>query len=69
MAPRGKAIQTSRDSRKRNKANQPPLFTIEMIAKLDRTQINAKTKKIGQLQNPTMGATINNESQTTATPP
>ena len=37
-----------------------PLFPIEMIAKPEWTQSNAR-QNIEQLQNPTMGATINNE--------
>ena len=40
---------------------------IEMIAKLEWTQSNAQQNK--QLQNPTMGVTINNESTTTEPPP
>ena len=43
------------------------LFPIKMIAKLERTQSNAQ-QNIEQLQNPKMGATINNES-TTEPPP
>ena len=43
------------------------LLPIEMIAKLKWTQSNAQ-QNIEQLQNPTMGATINNES-TTREPP
>ena len=39
------------------------LFPIEMIAKLEWTQHNAQ-QNIEQLQNPTMGVTINNESTT-----
>ena len=39
-----------------------------MIAKLERRQSNAQ-QNIEQLQNPTMGATINNESTTTEPPP
>ena len=40
------------------------LFPIEMIAKLELTQSNAQ-QNIEQLQNPTMGVTIKNESTTT----
>ena len=40
------------------------LFPIIMIAKLEWTQSNAQ-QNIEQLQNPTMGETINNESTTT----
>ena len=39
------------------------LFPIKMIAKLEWTQSNAQ-QIIEQLQNPTMGVTINNESTT-----
>ena len=39
-----------------------------MIAKLEWTQSNAQ-QNIKQLQNPTMGVTINNESTTTTTEP
>ena len=44
------------------------LFPIEMIAKLEWTQSYAQ-KNIEQLQNPTIGVTINNESTTTELPP
>ena len=44
------------------------LFPIEMIAKLQWTQSNAQ-QNIEQLQNPTMGVTINNKSTTTEPPP
>ena len=44
------------------------LFPIKMIAKLEWTQSNA-IKNIELLQNPTMGATINNESTTTEPSP
>ena len=43
------------------------LFTIKMIDKLEWTQSNAQQNK-EQLQNPTMGVTINNESTTTEPP-
>ena len=39
-----------------------------MIAKLEWTQSNAQ-QNIEQLENPTMGVTINNESTTTESPP
>ena len=39
-----------------------------MIAKLEWKQINAQ-QNIEQLQNPTMGVTINNESTATEPPP
>ena len=44
------------------------LFPIWMIAKLEWTQSNAQ-QNIEQLQNPTMGVTINNESTTIEPPP
>ena len=44
------------------------LFPIEMIAKLGRIQYNAQQNR-EQLQNLTMGVTINNESTTTEPPP
>ena len=43
------------------------LYPIEMIAKLEWTQSNTQ-QNIEQLQNPTMGVTINNESTTTEPP-
>ena len=43
-------------------------FPIEMIAKLELTQSNAQ-QNIEQLQNPTLGVTINNESTKTEPPP
>ena len=44
------------------------LFHIEIIVKLKWTQSNAQQSR-EQLQNPTMGVTINNESTTTGPPP
>ena len=44
------------------------LFPIEMIAKIEWTQSDAM-QNIEQLQNPTMGVTINNESITTEPSP
>ena len=66
MASRGRATQQARDIRKTNKAKQPTssLFPYKMIAKLEWTQSNAQ-QYIEQLQNPTIGVTINNESTTT----
>ena len=46
-----------------NKATSS-LLPIEIIAKLEWTQSNTQ-QNIEQLQNPTMGATINNKSSTT----
>ena len=43
------------------------LFPIEMIAKLEWKQSNTQ-QNIEQLQNPTMGVTINSESKTTEPP-
>ena len=43
------------------------LFPIKIIIKLEKTHINVQLK-IEQTQNPTMGATINNESTTTDPP-
>ena len=53
--------------RQKSKATSS-LFPIEMIAKLEWTQSNAQ-QNIEQLQNPTMGVTINNESTTTEPAP
>ena len=61
------ATQQSRDTRKTNKAKQPALFPINVIAKLEWTQCYAQ-QNIEELQNPTMGVTINNESATTEPP-
>ena len=65
----GRATQQSRDTinTKQSKATSS-LFPIEMIAKLEWTQSNAQ-QNIEQLQNPTVGETINNESITTKLPP
>ena len=52
---------------KRSKATSS-LFSIMMIAKLDWTKSNAQ-QNIEQLQNPTVGVTINNESTTIEPPP
>ena len=49
-------------------SNQLSLFLIEMIAKLECTQ-SIIQQNIEQLQNPTMGVTINNESTTKEPPP
>ena len=51
---------------KQNKATSS-LLPIEMIAKLEWTKSNAH-QNIEQLQNPTMGVSINNESTTTEPP-
>ena len=53
--------------RQKSKATSS-LLPIKMIAKLEWTQSNAQ-ENIEQLQNPTMGVTINNESTTTEPPP
>ena len=44
------------------------LFPIKMIAKIERTHSNVQ-QNTEQTQNPTMGATINNESTRTEPPP
>ena len=44
------------------------LFPIAMIAKLEWTRSNAH-QSVEQLQNPTLGVTINNESTTAEPPP
>ena len=54
--------------RQTKQSNQLSLFPIEMIAKLEWTQSSAQ-QNIEQLQNPTLGVTINNESTTTEPPP
>ena len=51
---------------KQNKATRS-LFPIKIIAALEWTQSDAQ-QNIEQLQNPTMGVTINNESTTEAPP-
>ena len=58
------ATQQSRDTRKTNKAKQSTLFIIKIIAKPECSQSNAQ-QNIEQLQNPTLGVTLNNESTTT----
>ena len=68
VASRGRATQQSRDTRKINKAKQPAISLINMIAKLEWTQSNAQ-QIIEQLQNPTMGVKINKELTTTEPPP
>ena len=50
-----------------NKAISSP-YPIKMIAKLKWTQSNVQ-QYIEQLQNPTMGVTLNNESTATEPPP
>ena len=47
--------------RQTKQSNLSSLFPIEMIAKLEWRQSNAQ-QNIEQLQNPTMGVTINNKS-------
>ena len=64
-APRRRATGHQED--KQSKATNS-LFPIKMIAKLERTHSNVK-QNMEQTQNPTMGATINNESTTTEPPP
>ena len=52
------------DEKQSKATNSLSLFRIKMNVKLEGTQSNAQ-QNIEQLQNPTMGATINNESTTT----
>ena len=54
--------------RQTKQSNQLSHFPIEMIAKLGWTQRNAQ-QNIEQIQNPIMGATIDNESTATEPPP
>ena len=54
--------------RQTKQSNQLSPFPIKMIAKLEWTKSNTQ-QNIEQLQNPTMGVTINNESTTTELPP
>ena len=69
MAPRGRATQPSRDTRKTNQAKQPVLFPIKMIAKLEGTQSNVQ-QNIEQLQTPSHNGSNNkqkvNNNRTTA---
>ena len=65
LAPLGKATQ---QSDKQSKATSS-LFAIKMIAKLEWTQSNTLQSIELQLQNPTMGSTINNVSTTKEPPP
>ena len=62
MAPRERATQQKRYTRKTNKAKQS-----DLVAKLEWTQSNAQ-QNIEQLWNLTMGVTINNKSTTTEPP-
>ena len=55
------------EPQKNNSPVKLALFPIKMIAKLERTQSIAP-QNMEQTQNPTMGATINNDS-TTEPPP
>ena len=61
MAPRGRATQQSHDTRKTLSKVTSSLIPIKMIAKLEGTYSNVQ-QNIEQLQNPTMGVTINNKS-------
>ena len=62
-----KSNTTITDTSKTNKATSS-VFSIEGIAKLKWTQSNTQ-QHIEQLQNSTMGVTINNESTTTEPQP
>ena len=68
MVSRGNATQKSGGTRQAKQSIQLSLFPINMVAKLEWTQSNAQ-QNIEQLQNPTIGVTINNESTTTEPPP
>ena len=61
----GRATRHQED--KQSKATSS-LFPIKMIAKLERTHSNVQ-QNMEQTQNPTLGATINNESTATKPPP
>ena len=63
-APRGRATRHQEDKQSKETSS---LFIIKMIAKLERTHSNEQQNR-EQTQNPTMGATINNESTTTEPP-
>ena len=63
-APWGRATRHQED--KQSKATSS-LFPIKMIAKLERTHSNVQ-QNMAQTQNPTKGATINNESTATEPP-
>ena len=56
------------DTRKTSKVKQPDPFPIKMIAILERRHNNVQ-QNVEQTQNPTMGATINNESTSTEPSP
>ena len=62
MAPWGTTITRHQEDKLSKAASS--LFSIKMIAKLELTQSNAQ-QNIEQLQNPTMGKTINNSRTTT----
>ena len=63
MALRGRDKTIPRHQEDKQSKATSSLFPIEMIAKIDWTRSKAKQNK-EQLQNPTMGVTINNESTT-----
>ena len=62
------AVENTRHQEDEQSKVTSSVFSIEMIAKLECIQSNAQ-QNIEQLQNPTMGVTINNESTTTEPPP
>ena len=68
MAPRGRAAQPSRDTRKTNKQSNQLSLPHQDDAILEHTQSNVQ-QNIEQLQTPTMGVTINKKSTTTEPPP
>ena len=70
MAPRGRATQQPRDTRKESKTLRKAtsfLFPIKMIAKLERTTKH-RTITDSRYRLPQLGVTINNKS-TTEPPP
>ena len=65
----GKSYTTiTRHQEEKLRKSTSSLFPIKIIAKLEWTKGNAQ-QNIEQLQNPTLGVTINNESTTTESPP
>ena len=67
MVSRASAAQQSRDTRKTNKAKQPPLFPIEIIAKLEWTQSNAQQNRtITESHNGSNNQQRNTNNRTTA---
>ena len=67
-ASRGRVTSIMRHKENKQSNATSSLFPIKMIAKLEWTQSNAH-QNIEQLQNPTVGATINNETTISEPPP